>query len=458
MLKHSLPSIERFAAYLDGNLSKSEMQQFSNLAEHDKVLRSLLDASDIIDDTIISYDENDSLLPDELNGSDFTILDVENVGAANPLDSNYTDNVQHNNQEVVQGNESLKDDSLLHSGTDMLEKVSYCIYGEEGENELDPIFIKQPDDHSCGLRSQQIILRDFGIDIPFSDLESIAKNAGVYSDDGTSTYDVGKVLEIAGVGMHQVQGCTIYDLVNELSQGHRIIVSVDADELWYNNSLKGKLANWLNDVFGSQGGNHALIVAGIEVNPHDTNDVKVVLTDPGTGHLRTEYPLHQFVDAWKDSNCFMVATNEAAPYQYDVNTHMEVPSNFMTGHQYNQFVVEHSYQLDSNQINVSIGYQPTFAGHINLFDDNSEIDKKGNLNSNESGRIGTIDELTISDPLCEISRIDGTDLEDLLDAPSGYDDLKEPLAGHDIQNLSITDYNEQGNPPFTTEEEIGFND
>ena len=48
-------------------------------------------------------------------------------------------------------------------------------YGEIGQNIKDPIFIQQPDDHSCALRSQQIVLRDFGIDIPFNDLERIAK-------------------------------------------------------------------------------------------------------------------------------------------------------------------------------------------------------------------------------------------------------------------------------------------
>ena len=63
---------------------------------------------------------------------------------------------------------------------------NYCTYSESGENVYDPIFIKQPDDHSCGLRSQQIVLRDFGIDIPFEDLERYALDAGVYSENGSS--------------------------------------------------------------------------------------------------------------------------------------------------------------------------------------------------------------------------------------------------------------------------------
>lgn len=246
---------------------------------------------------------------------------------------------------------------------------NYRTYGESGENLYDPIYIQQPDDHSCGLRCQQIILRDFGIDIPFEELEKYALDAGVYSETGMYTYDIGKVLEMAGVDMHQVKGGTIYDLTNELAQGHRVIVGVDAYELWNDDTIMGKLTNWMSDVIGNQGGNHALIVAGVEVNPTNPNDVKVVLTDPGTGHLRIEYPIDQFMDAWKDSNCFMAATDEAAPYQYDAATGMEVPSNFVVDHHFNQFVVDNGYQLNPDMINTPVGYQPTFNGHLDMIGD-----------------------------------------------------------------------------------------
>lgn len=245
-------------------------------------------------------------------------------------------------------------------------RINSSNYGETGQNIKDPIFIQQPDDHSCALRSQQIILRDFGIDIPFYDLEKIALESGVYTNEGTYTYDIGKVLELAGVGMHQVTDTSLDDLMNELSQGHRVIVSVDADELWYNDNLKGRLSNWFNDVIGHQGGNHALIVAGVEVNPNDVNDIKVVLTDPGTGHLRIEYPANQFINAWKDSDCFMAATDNPAPFQYDASTGMEVPSNFAVKQYLNQFITENSYQLSPDLINIPTGYQPAFAERIEM--------------------------------------------------------------------------------------------
>lgn len=73
MFKNSLPSIEKFAAFIDGNLSQDEMQQFSQLAEHDSTLHQLLDASTVVDNTISGFCEIDLQLPQEIISSDFEL-------------------------------------------------------------------------------------------------------------------------------------------------------------------------------------------------------------------------------------------------------------------------------------------------------------------------------------------------------------------------------------------------
>lgn len=80
MFKHSLPSIEQFAAYLDGNLSQSEMQQFSQLAEYDGALHQLLDASSVVDNTLAGLSESDLQLPTEIVGSDFKLPTIPAEG------------------------------------------------------------------------------------------------------------------------------------------------------------------------------------------------------------------------------------------------------------------------------------------------------------------------------------------------------------------------------------------
>ena len=80
MLKHSLPSIEKFAAFLDGNLSQSEMHQISQLAEHDNALHQLLDASTVVDNTLAGYSDSDLQLPPEIVDSDFELPTIPAEG------------------------------------------------------------------------------------------------------------------------------------------------------------------------------------------------------------------------------------------------------------------------------------------------------------------------------------------------------------------------------------------
>jgi len=80
MVKHSLPSIEQIAAFLDGNLPESEMKQFSQLTEHNDVLHQLLDASSVVDETMSNFTDSDLQLPPELEGSSFEIPTIPTSG------------------------------------------------------------------------------------------------------------------------------------------------------------------------------------------------------------------------------------------------------------------------------------------------------------------------------------------------------------------------------------------
>ena len=262
-------SIEKFAAYLDGNLTEEGMNEVASAIHADDSLQDILSSGYMVDEMLSTYDDWNQIVPDDIFTDSFDIPNVEgNLDTSDIFpqneDSIYAEtvDVSYNvdNIAVTENDKINTINSNFQTMTNTI-KIGTSNYGETGQNIKDPIFIQQPDDHSCALRSQQIILRDFGIDIPFKDLEKIAKENGVYSDDGTSMCDVGKVLDIAGVGMHQVIGCNMFDLTNELAQGHRVIVGVDANELWYNDSITDKLKNWFDDITGNQGGNHALIVA-----------------------------------------------------------------------------------------------------------------------------------------------------------------------------------------------------
>ena len=369
-------SEEMLGAYAEGTLQGTELDAVSDKISSDSGLQEMLNSATETDIEDIAeaghpwdihegdYGYWELGLPPILSPSDVTSEDNGGNIAGFSVDG---DRISDENTLSIQNPEDSVGENMLNSSI-MANNSRTIIYGEAGENISDPVYVQQPDDHSCALRSQQIVLRDFGIDIPFKDLEQIALENQVYTNEGTYTYDIGKVLQLAGVGMHQTEGNSIDDLINELAQGHRVIVSLDANELWYNNTISEKLRNWFHDVIG-EGGNHALIVAGIEIDPTHPENNKVILTDPGAGHLRIEYPMEQFEGAWGDSNFFMAATNDPAPYQYDAETGMEVPSNFAVQQYVNEFVANNSYQLSPDLINVPEGYQPAFVGHLDVVGD-----------------------------------------------------------------------------------------
>lgn len=163
---------------------------------------------------------------------------------------------------------------------------------------------------SCAIKSQQLILNDFGIDVSEVDLVQTAAVNGWYNG-GTAPQDVGNLLELANIPVTRQEGANVFNLVNELAQGHKVIVGLDANEMWYNDSISDKFKNWYNDFFGEPGGNHALIVAGIDTS--DPKNIQVIVKDPGSGDDGKPYPLDQFMDAWSDANCYMVSTDMSAP-------------------------------------------------------------------------------------------------------------------------------------------------
>lgn len=72
-LSDSMINIEKFAAYLDGNLPASEMQAFSNEIMQSPDLQNLLEISDYIDESIECATDGSLDLPSELEDDLFYI-------------------------------------------------------------------------------------------------------------------------------------------------------------------------------------------------------------------------------------------------------------------------------------------------------------------------------------------------------------------------------------------------
>lgn len=168
--------------------------------------------------------------------------------------------------------------------------------------------IQQQYPDTCAIKSQQIILNEFGIDVTEDQLVQFSYDQGWYNGDGsgTSAQDVGNLLESANIPVTRQDGANVFNLVSELSQGHKVIVGVDSEELWGN-----KFMAWIKDFFMGNTPDHALVVAGIDTS--DPDNVMVIVDDPGSGEYHKAYPLDQFMDAWSDAECYMVSTDVPVP-------------------------------------------------------------------------------------------------------------------------------------------------
>lgn len=203
--------------------------------------------------------------------------------------------------------------------------------------------IQQQYSDTCAIKSQQLILNEFGFDVNEDQLVQIAYENGWYEGDGsgTSFENVGRLLEYAGIDVTRQADANVFNLVSELSQGHKVIVGVDSGELW-----GGKITGWLKDFFLGDTPDHAIVVAGIDTS--DPKNIMVIVDDPGTGDYHKAYPLDDFMDAWSDAQCYMVSTNAPVPAYASTMVNFDYSQGHLTdigGMDYSDFQIFNDISL-----------------------------------------------------------------------------------------------------------------
>jgi hypothetical protein len=171
-------------------------------------------------------------------------------------------------------------------------------------------FTHQTTAFDCDVVAQKMILDDFGVvdprtGQPVSEAQLVydATVHGWLTDHGTSIDDMGRLLEFYGVDCHHGHG--LGSMMQELSAGKRVIVAVDADELWSQDWHS--IALW--DVI-QKSPNHAILIKGIKQTAQ--GHLVAVVNDPGQPNgAGVEYPLEQFEEAFNDSDFHYVATDSA---------------------------------------------------------------------------------------------------------------------------------------------------
>jgi len=189
--------------------------------------------------------------------------------------------------------------------------------GDESAPDLFSLNVHQGYSDTCAIKCQELVLEDFGLDVSSEELINIAARNGWYiPGEGTSAAHLDKLLELHGVGTNHYDNANIFNLVSELAQGHRVIVSVDSGELWSQNEVLQSINDIPQELYEDGVADHTIIISGIDVS--DPSNPVVVVTDPGTGQVAATYELADFIEAWGDSGFDMIATAEA-PQDFTVD-------------------------------------------------------------------------------------------------------------------------------------------
>ena len=221
---------------------------------------------------------------------------IDDMGQDNLSIDDFSDDTLLDNDSPDLGDSSMGADDLAFSG----DGLDMNNNDEIGVGDIDGSgHITQTTNFTCDVVSQEMILKDFGIDVSEAQLVSDAYEHGWLTQDGTLPEDMGKLLNYYGVDTHYGHG--IDAMMSELVEGHKVIVGVDAGELWKTDSI-------FEDLFQGEQADHAIVVKDIKTDV--LGEQIVVVNDPGDplGGGK-EYLVDDFLNAFKDSGCTYIATD-----------------------------------------------------------------------------------------------------------------------------------------------------
>lgn len=169
---------------------------------------------------------------------------------------------------------------------------------------------QQTYDDTCAVAAQEFVLESLtGRDFSEDALRQEAIDNGWFTPGGGTPLEAtGSLLEAHGVDVERQYGGTLDDLGALLERGHKVIVGVDSDEIW-TPGRDPRQDDLLGDVPGypGQSPDHAVEVIGIDRS--DPGNPMVILNDPGHPDGQgLMVPADEFVDAWADSDHYMVYT------------------------------------------------------------------------------------------------------------------------------------------------------
>lgn len=162
------------------------------------------------------------------------------------------------------------------------------------------IAAKKKENYLCDIECEEFVLCQFGVEATHKSLLDTAYKNCWLREKGMPLYNIGRLLEKNNLSVSRRYNSTIEEVDLLLSAGNQLIAVVDDSAL--GNELP--LAN--------QHPNHAVAICSISVETDE-----IILFNPNTDEELTKYSISSFMEAWKQSNNYLVVINTTDRFIYE---------------------------------------------------------------------------------------------------------------------------------------------
>lgn len=166
----------------------------------------------------------------------------------------------------------------------------------------------------CAIKCEEFILHVFGIHKTLEELRILASTKDWLKEDGVEMLDLGAIPEYYGLTVNKRAAGDIESIADALANGHQVIVAVDGGEL-----IGNPAEEIAEDVLAGGVADHCVVVLSIDKEANN-----VAIYDPAIGVIPIIVSIEHFIDAWEDSNKYMVTIKRKDMEQ---NTYTPHPVN-----------------------------------------------------------------------------------------------------------------------------------
>lgn len=159
---------------------------------------------------------------------------------------------------------------------------------------------KKKETYLCDIECEEFVLHQFGIEVTHKSLLDTAYKNCWLKDKGMPLYNIGRLLEKNNLSVSRRYNSTIEEVVRLLSAGNQLIAVVDDTLLCNAQSSE------------NQHPNHAVAVSSISVETDE-----IILFNPNTDEELTKYSIIPFIEAWRQSNNYLVVINTTDKFVYE---------------------------------------------------------------------------------------------------------------------------------------------